>query len=135
MPSACRPPRPELGCGPAVRWRDGRQLRTGAAGQGNPCVLVRDLIGDVPGEGGLATFPDNAWLISPAIPHQPHFIGQPDGVSAAWGCALNMGRPGDFVDKPVHACTGREIMMELPGHLHIRSEAAGILDACTCIPA
>ena len=51
-----------------------------------------------------------------------------------WGYALSMDRPGDFVGKPVHACTGQEIMTELLGHLHIRAEAAAILGACTCIP-
>ena len=96
--------------------------------------LARDLTGNVPGEGGLVTFPDSAWLLSIVIPHQPHFLGQPEGVSVFWGYALSMDRPGDFVGKPVHACTGQEIMTELLGHLHIRTEAAAILGACTCIP-
>ncbi len=96
--------------------------------------LVRDLTGNVPGEGGLVTFPDSAWLMSLVVPHQPHFLGQPEGVSVAWGYALNMDRPGDFVGKPVSDCTGREIMAELLGHLHIRAEAAALLGACTCVP-
>ena len=96
--------------------------------------LVRDLTGNVPGEGGLVTFPDSAWLMSLVVPHQPHFLGQPEGISVFWGYALAMDRPGDFVGKPIPACTGREIMTELLGHLHIRAEAAAILDACTCIP-
>ncbi len=96
--------------------------------------LVRDLTGNVPGEGGLVTFPDSAWLLSIVVPHQPHFLGQPEEVSVAWGYALNMDRPGNFVGKPISACTGREIMTELLGHLHVRAEAAAILDACTCIP-
>jgi len=77
---------------------------------------------------------DSAWLLSIVIPHQPHFLGKPEGVSVVWGYALNMDQPGDFVGKPISACTGREIMTELLGHLHIRAEAAAILDACTCIP-
>ena len=32
------------------------------------------------------------------------------------------------------ACTGREIMTELLGHLRIQREAPAILDSCTCIP-
>lgn len=43
--------------------------------------LVRDFTGNVPGEGGLVTFVDSAWLASSVIPHQPHFIGQPDDVA------------------------------------------------------
>jgi oleate hydratase len=96
--------------------------------------LVRDLTGNVPGEGGLVTFPDSAWLLSIVIPHQPHFIGQPEGVAVFWGYGLQVDRPGDFVAKPMHACTGREIMTELLGHLRIEAEAAGILRTCTCIP-
>jgi len=75
--------------------------------------LVQDLTGNVPGEGGLITFPDSAWLASIVIPHQPHFIGQPEGVSVFWGYGLSVDRPGDFVGKPMSACSGREIMTEL----------------------
>ncbi len=96
--------------------------------------LVQDLTGNVPGEGGLITFPDSAWLASVVIPHQPHFIGQPEDVSVFWGYGLSVDRPGDFVAKPMSACSGREIMTELLGHLHIRTEAARILEACICIP-
>ena len=32
------------------------------------------------------------------------------------------------------ACTGREIMTEVLGHLHIESEASKILETCICIP-
>ena len=96
--------------------------------------LVQDLTGNVPGEGGLITFPDSAWLASIVIPHQPHFIGQPSDVSVFWGYGLSVDRPGDFVGKPMSACSGREIMTELLGHLHIRTDAAKMLDACLCIP-
>ncbi len=96
--------------------------------------IVRDLTGNVPGEGGLITFPDSGWLASIVIPHQPHFIDQPDDVSVLWGYGLSVDRPGDFVRKPMSACTGAEIMTELMGHLRIEAEAAGILDTSTCIP-
>jgi oleate hydratase len=96
--------------------------------------FVRDLTGNVPGEGGLITFPDSAWLASIVIPHQPHFIGQPQNVEVMWGYGLTVDRPGDFVKKPMSACSGREIMTEVLGHLGIAAEAAGILDTCICIP-
>jgi myosin-crossreactive antigen len=35
----------------------------------------------VPGEGGLITFADSSWLTSIVLPHQPHFIGQPEDVN------------------------------------------------------
>ncbi len=96
--------------------------------------IVRDLTGNVAGEGGLITFPDSNWLASIVIPHQPHFIGQPDGVSVFWGYGLSVDKPGNFIKKPMSACTGREILSEVLGHLHIEAEASKILEASICIP-
>ncbi len=58
--------------------------------------IVRDLTGNVPGEGGLITFPQSSWLASIVIPHQPHFIGQPDDVSVFWGYGLSVDKPGEL---------------------------------------
>lgn len=96
--------------------------------------LIRDLTGNVPGEGGLITFADSAWLASIVLPHQPHFIGQPDGVNVFWGYGLFADKLGDFVKKPMSACTGREIMTEILGHLRMESEAPAILATSICIP-
>jgi oleate hydratase len=96
--------------------------------------LVRDFTGNVPGEGGLITFPDSNWLASIVIPHQPHFIAQPEGVSVCWGYGLSVDSPGNFVKKPMSACSGREIMTEIMGHLGIRDEALGIIETSICIP-
>jgi oleate hydratase len=88
----------------------------------------------VPGEGGLITFPDSNWLASIVIPHQPHFIGQPADVSVFWGYGLSVDKPGNFIKKPMSACTGREILSEVFGHLHIEAEASKILKTSICIP-
>jgi oleate hydratase len=96
--------------------------------------LVRDITGNVPGEGGLVTLADSSWLASIVLPHQPHFIGQPKGVDVFWGYGQSVDRLGDFVKKPMHACTGREIMTEIMGHLRIEAEAPHILATATCIP-
>ncbi|AXL53887.1 oleate hydratase [Paraburkholderia caffeinilytica] len=95
---------------------------------------IRDLTGNVPGEGGLITFPQSNWLASIVLPHQPHFIGQPKDVEVFWGYGLFVDRPGNFVGKPMAECTGREIMTELLGHLHVQAEASRILDDAICIP-
>jgi oleate hydratase len=97
--------------------------------------LVGELTGNVPGEGGLITFPESGWLASIVIPHQPHFIGQPDDVAVFWGYGLSVDAPGNFVKKPMSDCTGAEIMTEVLGHLRIEAEAAKILQTCTCIPS
>jgi oleate hydratase len=96
--------------------------------------LVRDFTGKVPGEGGLITFADSAWLASIVLPHQPHFIGQPDDVEVFWGYGLRVDAPGDFVKKPMAACTGREILTEILGQLHIENAATRILKSSICIP-
>lgn len=96
--------------------------------------IVRDFSGNVPGEGGLITFPDSNWLASIVIPHQPHFIGQPDDVSVFWGYGLAVDTPGNYVQKPMSGCTGREIMTELLGLLKITTEARRILNTSICIP-
>ena len=97
-------------------------------------ALVQNVTGNVPGEGGLITFPDSGWLASIVIPHQPHFIAQPKDVDVIWGYGLSVDRDGDFVRKPMSACSGREIMTEVLGHLRIETEAAAILNKCICIP-
>ena len=96
--------------------------------------IVRDDTGNVPGEGGLITFMDSGWLMSIVLPHQPHFIGQPDGVDVFWGYGLSVDEPGDYVKKPMSACTGREIMTEVLGHLRIEEDSRRILETTTCIP-
>ncbi len=108
--------------------------------------IVRDATGNVPGEGGLITFPHSRWLASIVIPHQPHFIGQPEGVSVFWGYGLAIDQPGDFVPKPMSACTGQEILTEILGHLRLHAQdgtadggrpddrVGHILRDATCIP-
>ena len=97
-------------------------------------TLVRDFTGNVPGEGGLITFVDSAWLMSIVLPHQPHFIGQPDGVQVLWGYALSIDKPGDHVGKPMSACGGREIMTELLGQLGASDRAETIMAGAICLP-
>jgi oleate hydratase len=96
--------------------------------------LVREATGNVPGEGGLVTFPESSWLASIVIPHQPHFIDQPENVTVFWGYGLHVDAIGDFVKKPMAACTGREIMTEIIGHLGIAEQTETILAAANCIP-
>jgi len=96
--------------------------------------LVRDRTGNVPGEGGLITFPESSWLASIVLPHQPHFIGQPPDVNVFWGYGLFVDMPGNYVKKPMAACTGWEIMTEIMGHLRIEEHSRKILETSTCIP-
>ncbi len=96
--------------------------------------LVTDRTGNVPGEGGLITFPESRWLASIVLPHQPHFIGQPADVQVFWGYGLFIDVEGNFVKKPMAECTGREIMTEILGHLGVADYAKRILESSICIP-
>lgn len=83
----------------------------------------------------MITFADSPWLASIVVPYQPHFIGQPADVGVFWGYGLSVDRLGTFVKKPMAACTGREIMTEVMGHLRLTEEAQQwILETATCIP-
>ncbi len=96
--------------------------------------LMRDFTGNVPGVGGLVTLAESNWLASIVLPHQPDFIGQPADVDVFWGYGLFVDKQGDFVKKPMHACTGREILTEIMGHLRIEAEVSRILETANCIP-
>jgi oleate hydratase len=72
--------------------------------------------------------------MSIVLPHQPHFIGQPADVQVFWGYGLFADRPGNFVDKPMSSCSGREIMTEILGHLGLTHESNILLRRCNCIP-
>jgi len=96
--------------------------------------LIQERTGNVPGEGGLISFPESRWLLSIVIPHQPHFMGQPADVGVFWGYGLNVDLDGDFVKKPLSECSGREILTELLGLLDITVEGTGILNSARCIP-
>ena len=86
-----------------------------------------------PGGGGLMTFKDSAWRLSIVVARQPHFKNQPMDTEIFWGYSLNMFVDGDYVKKPMYKCTGREIMTELMGHLHIpKAEQSEMMRGVIC---
>ncbi len=94
--------------------------------------LLQKFTGNVAGTGALTTFQDSNWLMSIVVPHQPHFLGQPEDVQVFWGYGLSTWKEGNFVKKPMTECTGAEIMTELLGHLRFPVQC--ILDTTICIP-
>jgi oleate hydratase len=66
-----------------------------------------------PGTGALTTFVKSGWLMSIVVPYQPHFAGMPAGTYTLWGYGLFIDAQGDYVQKPMAQCTGREILTEL----------------------
>jgi len=96
--------------------------------------LMRKFSGSEPGKGGLMTFKDSQWLLTLSIFHQPFYRDQPTDVSVWWGYGLYPNRVGDFVNKPMKDCTGKEILEEVLGHLKFNDDKERILASSTVIP-
>jgi oleate hydratase len=96
--------------------------------------LMEKFSGSEAGKGGLITFKDSSWLLTIVLNHQPHFREQPADTYVWWGYALFPDKQGDHVAKPMSACTGREILDEVLGHLGFE-ERRQILDSSIVIPA
>jgi oleate hydratase len=90
-----------------------------------------------PGSGGLLTLKDSNWVISLTIFDQPEILSQPPGTSVWWGYGLLPERAGNLFPKPMHQCTGEEILRELLHHLGLRNgepKAEAIVRTSICIP-
>jgi oleate hydratase len=72
--------------------------------------------------GGIITFTDSNWVMSFTCNRQPHFPDQPGDVLVLWVYALLMDKDGNYVKKPMPACTGREVIAELCYHLGIEDQ-------------
>jgi len=103
----------------------------------SPVLLdaVISFSGNAAGTGALTTFKDSAWFMSIVVPHQPHFRNQPESVSVFWGYGLYVDKPGDYIKKPMTACTGEEILQELLYHLHLLPQSPIIIPTAIVIPA
>ncbi|KAA0968233.1 oleate hydratase [Aureimonas fodinaquatilis] len=77
--------------------------------------------------GGIITFTDSNWVLSFTCNRQPHFPDQPGDVLVVWVYALLMDKQGNYVKKPMPACTGREIIAELCYHLGIEDQVDAVV--------
>jgi len=96
--------------------------------------LMEKLTGNKAGEGGGSTLKGSNWLMSIAIPHQPHFLGQPKDKQICWGYSLAPDHKGNFVKKRMLDCSGQEILTELIRHLGFDKHKDKILDSAICLP-
>lgn len=69
--------------------------------------------------GGIVTVKDSNWLLSWTFNRQPQFRGQPKDQLVGWIYGLFSDKPGNYIDKPMRECTGKEICMELLYHLGV----------------
>ena len=86
--------------------------------------------------GGIITVKDSNWLLSVTVNRQPQFKNQPDDTTVAWAYALFPDNKGDFIDKKMSECTGKELLQELLYHLGIdEKDMQDYIDECIVIPA
>ena len=62
--------------------------------------------------GGIVTCADSNWLMSWTLNRQQQFAEQPSDQLCVWVYGLFPDKPGNYVKKPMTACTGEEICQE-----------------------
>lgn len=67
--------------------------------------------------GGIVSVRDSKWLLSWTVNRQPHFKKQRKDQIVVWLYSLFVDVPGDYIKKPMQACTGEEITQEWLYHL------------------
>jgi len=86
--------------------------------------------------GGIITIKDSNWLLSITVNRQPQFKNQPKDTTVAWAYGLFPDNKGNFIDKPMSECSGKELLEELLYHLGIKKEKMQeYIDECIVIPA
>ncbi len=86
--------------------------------------------------GGIITIRDSSWLLSVTVNRQPQFKNQPEDVTVAWAYALFTDNKGDFINKKMRDCTGKELLQELLYHFGIEeNDMKEYIDECIVIPA
>ena len=97
---------------------------------------MENFSGNVDGTGGLVTMTDSNWLMSFVIARQPHFPSQPDDVKIFWGYGLYPDRKGNFINKTMADCNGKEMLEELWFHLKIQELMKPVMESgkINCIP-
>ena len=83
--------------------------------------------------GGIVTVKDSTenWYLSWTINRQPQFKSQNKNSILVWLYALNTTKPGNFIDKAIKTCTGKEICEEWLYHIGIpTNEIEKYADKC-----
>jgi oleate hydratase len=86
--------------------------------------------------GGVVSVKDSNWLMSYTLNRQPHFKDQSQDRLVVWVYGLFTDRPGNYVEKPMRACTGAEITQEWLYHIGVPEEQIAQLasESARCIP-
>jgi len=96
--------------------------------------LMEKFSGNEAGTGGGTTLKSSNWLMSVALPHQPHFKNQPKELTVCWGYSLSVDKKGNYIKKKMSECNGEEILRELCYHLGFENQMEEIVKSAVCIP-
>ncbi len=96
--------------------------------------LYEQFTGNKPGQANMVTFTDSNWHSSVLVPSHPHFRDQPHSKYIWAACGFKPFEKGNFVDKTMAACNGKEIMTEICHHFGFVKEIPHILETSTCVP-
>jgi oleate hydratase len=97
---------------------------------------LEELTGSKAGTGGAVSIKDSAWDIGLILHHKPFFPDQAEDEDVFWGNGLFGERVGDYIKKPMHECTGEEIMTEVLYHLgllEMKNELLAHTSVSTCM--
>ncbi len=86
--------------------------------------------------GGIVTAKDSSWLLSWTFNRQPQFRTQKKNELVGWIYGLFPFVKGDFVDKMMCDCTGKEIAMEWLYHIGVPEKEIPAIaeESCNTIP-
>lgn len=86
--------------------------------------------------GGIVSCKDSSWLLSWTINRQGQFKDQPKDEVCVWVYGLFTDVKGDYIQKPMKECTGKEITEEWLYHLGVPIEMINELatNHAVCVP-
>ncbi len=96
--------------------------------------MIQQITKQKTGTEGPMSFPDSNWLITLGIPYRPYFLDQPKDTYVCWGYGLFPDKKGNFINKKMSECNGKELFLELCYHFGFQNKAQKILKSTTCIP-
>ncbi len=85
--------------------------------------------------GGIVTAKDSGWLMSWTINRQGQYYEQPEKDVAVWVYGLFTDKNGNYIQKPMRDCSGKEITKEWLYHIGVPvNEIDELAESCTAIP-
>jgi len=91
--------------------------------------IIRDLTGTCPEKAGSSPFPSPVGWRRLCCRISRILSDSQKMLQVLLGYGLFVDIPGNFVKKPMSACTGSEIMTEILGHLRLQDQTSSILEA------